>query len=274
MKISFLKYQGSGNDFILIDDRSGFFPIEDQEAIRFLCSRHFGIGADGLILLQSSSLAHFRMRIFNADGLEADLCGNGLRCLVLYLKDLGFKEDSFQIETQNSIVSCSIQGETIRVELPPPQVLQWGLRIGEETFYEVFVVNTGVPHAVVFVEDLQEYPVELIGKWIRSHSYFSPEGVNVNFVKLATDGTLHIRTYERGVEAETLSCGTGAAAAALVVCQKEKIPSFVRVMTRSGECLEFSITELSEGKKIEMQGKASFVFEGRIEVDALAGAKR
>jgi diaminopimelate epimerase len=265
LKLVFSKYQGSGNDFIIIDDRSGSFPIYNQQLIRFLCARNWGIGADGLILLQTSCVADFRMRIFNSDGLEADLCGNGLRCLALYLKHLGFKEDLFRIETQKAVLSCSVVGATIRIELPPPKVLHWGIVIGEEVSHEVFVVHTGLPHAVVFVEDLEEYPVEMIGKWIRFHPRFAPDGVNVNFVKVASDGSLRIRTYERGVEGETLSCGTGAAAAALVFFQKKAQQSPLRVMTKSGECLEFSIEESLEGKRIEMQGKASFVFEGRID---------
>jgi diaminopimelate epimerase len=145
-------------------------------------------------------------------------------------------------------------------------VLHWGIVIGDEVSYEIFVVYTGLPHAVVFVEDLEEYPVEVIGKWIRFHPRFAPDGVNVNFVKVASDGSLRIRTYERGIEGETLSCGTGAAAAALVSFQKKAQESPLRVMTKSGECLEFSIEESLEGKKIEMHGKAAFVFEGRIDV--------
>jgi diaminopimelate epimerase len=266
LKILFSKYQGSGNDFIVIDDRSASFPLHNQQLIRFLCARNWGIGADGLILLQTSSIADYRMRIFNPDGLEADLCGNGLRCLILYLKDLGFKEEEFRIETQKATLSCGMLGTIIRTQLPIPRVLHWGIALGEEVSYEVFVVDIGVPHAVIFVEDLEEYPVEILGKWIRLHPRFAPDGVNVNFVKVASDGSLRIRTYERGIEGETLSCGTGAAAAALVSFQKKVQSSPLRVMTKSGECLEFSIEESLEGKRIEMQGKAAFVFEGRIDM--------
>jgi diaminopimelate epimerase len=263
LKLSFFKYQGSGNDFILIDDRSCFFPIQDEKMIRFLCSRNFGVGADGLILLQESTIAQFRMRIFNSDGLEADFCGNGLRCLILYLKDLGYQQDSFLIETQQTIIPCSIQGNKTTAELPHPKVLHWGVKVGD---HEAYVVNTGVPHAVAFVEDLEEVPVSVLAPPIRFHPRFGPEGVNVNFVKVGADGTLRMRTYERGIEGETLSCGSGAAAAALVASQKENLPLPIRVMTKSGDTLEFSIKELPEGKKIEMQGSACFVFEGRIEI--------
>lgn len=263
MKLSFFKYQGSGNDFILIDDRSCFFKVQDEKMIRFLCSRHFGVGANGLILLQPSTSADFRMRIFNSDGLEADFCGNGLRCLILYLKDLGYQQDSFLIETQQAISACSIQGNKITAELPHPKVLHWGVKVEE---HEAFVVHTGVPHAVVFVEDLEEFPVSVLAPAIRFHSRFGPDGVNVNFVKVGADGALRMRTYERGIEGETLSCGSGAAAAALVVSQKENLPLPIRVMTQSGDTLEFSVQEVLEGKKIEMQGSACFVFEGRIEI--------
>jgi diaminopimelate epimerase len=266
VKLSFSKYQGNGNDFILIDDRSSFFPIDDQKMITQLCSRNWGVGADGLILLQSSTLAHFRMRIFNSDGSEADICGNGLRCFILYLKKLGFKDDHFLVETQQAIVPCSVEGNIVCVSFPTPKVLHWGIKIGEEVPYEVFVVNTGVPHAVVFVEDLDEYPVDQVGRWIRSHMHFGSDGVNVNFVKIAVDGTLRIRTYERGVEGETLSCGSGAAAAALVASQTSNMPPLIRVVTKCGDSLEFAVSESSEGKKIEMRGPASFVFEGQIEI--------
>lgn len=266
MNLSFFKYQGSGNDFILIDDRSQFFPTENQKAIRLLCSRHWGVGADGLILLQTSTLSQFRMRIFNSDGMEADFCGNGLRCLVLYLRNLGFREEILQIETQQAIISCCTRGEEIYVKLPSPKVLHWGIQIGVEVPFEMYVVDTGVPHAVIFVEDLNDVQVKQIGSQIRFHPYFAPEGVNVNFVKIAVDGTVHIRTYERGVEDETLSCGTGSAAAALVAFQKGFVSNQVRVMTKSKESLEFTLSESSEGKQIEMQGKASFVFEGRMQV--------
>jgi diaminopimelate epimerase len=263
LKLSFFKYQGSGNDFILIDDRSCFFPIQDEKTIRFLCSRNFGVGADGLVFLQASTLADFRMRIFNSDGLEADFCGNGLRCLILYLKDLGFEKNAFLIETQQAIVPCSIQGSTVTAQLPHPKVLHWGVKVAES---EIFVVNTGVPHAVVFVENLEEVPVATIAPSIRFHPHFGSDGVNVNFVKIGSDGILRMRTYERGVEGETLACGTGAAAAALVASQKESLPLPIRVMTKSGDTLEFSIEELLEGKKIKMHGSARFVFEGRIEI--------
>ena len=265
MLIPFSKYQGAGNDFILIDDRSCRFPIEDEELIKRLCFRNFGIGADGLILLQSSLSADFRMRIFNADGKEASMCGNGLRCLIAYIKDLGFSKELFRIETESEVFQCTSSGGKVSVTLSPPAVLHWGVKLQEGSILdEIFVVDTGVPHAVVFVEDLDSCPVDTWGKELRHHPKFSPSGVNVNFAKVSSDGTARVRTYERGVEGETLACGTGGAATAFVLFQKDGGKAPIRVMPKSGEGLEFSIKDPS--KEIEMQGSAEFVFEGRITV--------
>lgn len=251
----------------MIDDRSSRFPIQDRAYIQKLCSRQFGIGADGLILLQSSSCADFRMRICNADGLEAAFCGNGFRCLILYLRNLGFREDSFNIETQNCVIEALFQSGKVTVKLPSPKVLCWGGRVeGDLNSYEFFVVDTGVPHAVVFVEDLEEIAVDKIGRQIRFHPFWGPSGVNVNFIKSMPDGAIRIRTYERGVEGETLSCGTGAAAAAFVVSKKRESTNDLRVIPKSGECLEFSFQNNSLDEKMHMVGSSSLVFEGRLEV--------
>jgi len=267
LTLCFSKYQAAGNDFILLDDRSSRFSIENRSFIQKLCSRQFGIGADGLILLQTSSCADFRMRICNADGLEAAFCGNGFRCLVLYLRHLGFKEDSFNIETQNAVIGASFQGGKVLVKLPSPKVLCWGGRVeGDLGPYEFFVVDTGVPHAVIFVEDLEEFPVDKIGRQIRFHPLWATSGVNVNFIKIMPDGAIRIRTYERGVEGETLSCGTGAAAAAFVVSRKKESANTLRVIPKSGESLEFSFQDNSLDKKMHMVGPAALVFEGRLEI--------
>lgn len=266
MFLSFSKYQGAGNDFIIIDDRAGFFPIENDLFIRNLCDRRFGIGADGLLLLQGSSCANFRMRIFNSDGKEVGMCGNGIRCFVHYLRSLGFREEQFLIETMHDTVTCQIKGDKISVKLEKPHVLHWGVQIeNEEKNLEAFVVHTGVPHAVIFVEDLDAVDVEGLGRKIRNHTLFAPQGVNVNFAKLGPDGSVRVRTYERGVEGETLACGTGAAAVALTVSQKWDLPSPVRVLPLSKECLEIHVGQSSlGGKSLELVGSACCVFEGRI----------
>lgn len=271
MFLSFSKYHGAGNDFILIDDRSGSFPCDNFHLISRLCDRRLGIGADGLLLLQTSNFADFRIRIFNSDGKEAGMCGNGMRCFIHYLRSLGFRDEQFQIETMHDTISCSIKGERISVKIEKPKVLHWGIEIQHnEDKYEAYVLNTGVPHAVIFVEDLDHVEVETLGRSIRNHEAFSPLGVNVNFAKLGADGSLRVRTYERGVEAETPSCGTGAAAVALTALQKWDMPSPVRIVPRSLDCLEVHVNQNSiGGKDLELIGTASYVFDGRIAIDNL-----
>lgn len=268
MILSFSKFQGAGNDFILVDDRSNVFPCSPAKVVRTLCHRRFGIGADGLILLQSSAKADFRMRIFNSDGNEPSMCGNGIRCLLQFIRSLGFREDAYRIETMHSVLLCRFIGERISVAMGKPQVLHWGIKVplcgGEETMY---VVHTGVPHAVLFVEDLENAEVFKKGKEIRHHPAFAPEGVNVNFAKLGDSGNVLIRTYERGVEDETLACGTGAAASAVAAMELYALGCPIRVKTASGDEIEVNITEsVSGGKEIEILGKATFVYEGQIEI--------
>lgn len=272
MFVTFSKYHGAGNDFIVIDDRAAFFPVENTPLIEHLCHRRFGIGGDGLLLLQSSKCADFRMRIFNSDGKEASMCGNGIRCLVHFLRSLGFKEEQFSIETMHATLACQIKGDRISVVLGKPHVLHWGVSLEDNgSSYVAYVVNTGVPHAVVFVEDLDDIDVFSLGRRIRNHSLFSPHGVNVNFAKIAPDGTVRIRTYERGVEDETYACGTGSAAVALTVAQTADMQSPIRLLTKSKEYLEINVKEAPDGgKEIEMIGNATYVFEGRIAINRTA----
>ncbi|MCX6989590.1 MAG: diaminopimelate epimerase, partial [Chlamydiae bacterium] len=238
MFLSFSKYQAAGNDFIIIDDRAGSFPAEKDQFIHNLCHRRFGIGADGLLLLQKSSIANFRIRIFNADGKEVAMCGNGMRCFVHYLGSLGFRGDPFVVETMHDTVYCHIKGDKISVKLDNPSVLYWGVELeADNQSLEAFVVHTGVPHAVIFVDDLDHVDVEGLGRKVRNHSLFAPHGVNVNFAKMGSDGSVHVRTYERGVEGETYSCGTGAAAVALTVSQKDNLLGSIRIIPFSKQFL-------------------------------------
>lgn len=261
----FAKYQAAGNDFILIDDRSGSFPLQDVAYVEALCSRRFGVGADGLVLLQTSLKASFRMRIYNRDGREASFCGNGLRCLALYISHSGFLDESFTIETEAYIVPCTVRSGRVSFRLPVPKVLHWGCR-PEGNFFdrELFVVDAGVPHTVVFVDDLESYPVVERGKAIRYHPFFAPLGTNVNFIQSMPDGSVRIRTYERGVEEETLSCGSGAAGVAFTVSRLENRTSPIRVVSVSGEVSEFYIGDKDRNAEMEVFGPAVKVFEGRL----------
>jgi diaminopimelate epimerase len=262
MQLDFYKYEGAGNDFILIDDRTAFFPIENSSLIQRLCHRQMGIGADGVILLQNSQNqdADFRMRIFNSDGKEASMCGNGLRCLIQFIHSLGFEKSPLSIQTKHAILTCYKEGESIRISMGMPEVREWELELPlkNETL-SVYVLHTGVPHAVVFVTDLEKVDVEKVGREVRNHPYFAPEGVNVNFAYAHSQNQIQVRTYERGVEAETLACGTGATAVGFVSHQLQKSDSPVSILTRSNEVLRIHC----KNDDVFLEGPAKFVFQGR-----------
>ncbi|MFI5333916.1 MAG: diaminopimelate epimerase [Chlamydiales bacterium] len=246
----FSKYHGAGNDFILIDDREAHFPC-DSFYIKQLCHRQYGIGADGLILLQRSTLAHGRMRIFNADGGEAEMCGNGIRCLFDFAYRLGAIEKEARIEVSSSIYKCSFEKNQVKVLLPMPTYCP-----------DTGIVNSGVPHFVQFVENLDHFEVEKRGREIRFDVRFMPHGSNVTFAEIIKD-KVKIRTYERGVERETLACGTGAVAAAFLVLQKFASKHPVSIVTSSNEKLE--VVQTKNG--MELIGPATEVFTGIIKGD-------
>lgn len=246
----FAKYQGAGNDFILIDDRAPHF---NPNLVPQLCNRKFGIGADGVILLQTDPAADFRMRIFNSDGSEAGSCGNGLRCLMKFIVDLGLPKKNYRIATGDRIVEASFVGDQI--------VVQMGLAVNLKKHriegFDVHSVDTGVPHAVVFSPDAD---LKILGPMLRHHSTFQPAGTNVNIAHIQSDGSIRVRTYERGVEGETLSCGTGAAAVGLIASQQYHLPNPIRICAPGGE-LEIHV----DGLHVAQAGKAAKVFEGVID---------
>ena len=257
MNLDFKKYHGAGNDFILIDDRLLTFPTHDFQVIVKLCHRRFGIGADGLILLQPSQKADFLFRIFNSDGKEAAMCGNGIRCLVHFAKSLGLDKDVYLVETQNAILSCQMTEGKITSSYEYSRPSELSIKIGH---HDVHVINTGVPHAVVFVETLDIPDFYHQARDIRFHSLFQPEGVNVNFVTVQSDQSLRCRTYERGVEDETLACGTGAVAVATIAKQLYQIRGSIKVIPASQDVLEVDIGVESA----QMTGPVHCVFTGSI----------
>ncbi len=239
MKIPFTKMSGSGNDFILIDHRDHFLE-EDRlkDFIRKVCQRRISVGADGLILIERSQKADFKWRFYNADGSEAEMCGNGGRCVARFAHLKGIAGPSLSFETLAGTISAQVNGQRVKLQLTKPHGLKLDQKIpveGEERI--VSVINTGVPHAVLFVEDLEGTDVVRMGRAIRRHANFTPAGTNANFVRLEGPSRLSIRTYERGVEDETLACGTGVVAAALVAAFKGFVKSPVSVRTRGGEIL-------------------------------------
>ena len=256
MQLSFAKYHGAGNDFVIFDDRNLKFPLEDQKFIEHLCEHRLGVGADGVILLQPSEKADFRMRIFNADGKEAAQCGNGLRCLVDFIKQMGHPSQTLSIETQERIVPCSWNNNQISVDLG---AYIWAHDNFPIDSFSLQLVDTGVPHAVAFVKDLALQDFTSIASKIRYHEAFAPQGANVNFAQMKS-GKIYTRTYERGVEEETLACGTGAAAVAVAAMKKYQLKNPICIVPASREELFVEVTP----KKVLLKGRATFVFHGVI----------
>lgn len=251
----FAKYEGAGNDFILFDDRALQFPLS---SIRRLCDRKFGIGADGILLLQSDSVADFRMRIFNSDGSEAEGCGNGLRCLIQFIADLGFPKKPYRISIGNRIVDTEFVGERIAIRMGPALYMQHH-QIG---CWDVHFVDTGVPHAVIFVPDVSQIDLLKEAPLIRHHPLFQPRGANVNFASLM-ENAMRVRTFERGVEGETLACGTGAVAVTAIAANVHKMKSPLQLHFAGGELevrFDQALTDL------QLIGPARFIFRGLLDL--------
>ncbi len=259
MRIDFVKYQGTGNDFVLIDDRTGVFPLTNQVLVERLCHRRFGVGADGLILLQRDADVDFRMVYFNADGAEGSMCGNGGRCIVRFAHDLGL----FDSETRFR----AIDGEHTAVVCEEDLFLKMGDVAGIDDRAGLTFMDTGSPHVVCFVDDLESLDVVAEGRAIRYDARFQPGGTNVNFAQVLDDNTLFVRTYERGVEDETYSCGTGVTAAALVAHARLHMPDPVFIQTLGGN-LRVSFNALAGNRfdNVYLIGPAKRVFGGQIVV--------
>jgi len=271
-KIPFWKMHGSGNDFVVIDHRHGFIPEAERSSfVRAVCRRKIGVGADGLIFLEGSKTVDFRWRFFNADGSEAEMCGNGGRCAARFATLSGIAPPQLAFETQAGIIHAEVKGRRVKLELSRPHGLKLNLAIpvADETWLGHFI-NTGVPHVVLPVPDPETAPITEVGRSIRFHDLFAPAGTNVNFIKILGPREIKIRTYERGVEDETLACGTGAVASALIAAQLENLDSPVSVHTRSGEILTIYFTRETEGfAGVFLEGEALVVYNGMIWEDEL-----
>jgi diaminopimelate epimerase len=262
--IPFTKMSAAGNDFIIVDNRRGMLDAQSgQETAQRLCTRKLSVGADGLILIEASQEADFAWRFFNADGSEAEMCGNGGRCAARFAHLKGIAPPLLTFETLAGTVKAEVMGEVVKLELPLPYNLtaDFTLELEGET-YCVNSITVGVPHAVLFVEDLASVPVVALGRKIRFADRFKPAGTNVNFVSIKNDATIAIRTYERGVEDETL----GSVASALITSEKRGIQSPVSVLTQGGEVLSVHFTK--EGQKLKdvfLEGTATIVYEGKLQ---------
>ncbi|MCM8761375.1 MAG: diaminopimelate epimerase [Candidatus Omnitrophica bacterium] len=265
--ITFTKAVATGNDFIIIDNRSR--RINDLNGLaRNLCDRKWSVGADGMLVIERSKRSDFRMRIFNRDGSEAEMCGNGSRCAALYAAVKKIAPRQMTIDTVAGELKASVQGNMVKVLLTEPKDIKWNLCLMiNKCPYKLDFVNTGVPHVVHFVDDLENIDVRSLGSHIRNHGEFAPAGTNADFVKVVDKNTIRVRTYERGVEDETLACGTGSVASAIIAAEAEKMSSPITVETRSGEKLKVYF-DLIDGnfKNVYLEGKAQLVFEGKIRI--------
>lgn len=264
---NFTKMNGAGNDFVMVDNRSAQWNL-DGALIARLCDRHRGIGADGLIAAEPplSDGAHLRMRYFNADGGEAEMCGNGARCFSRYGAKLLGRTDSVCFDTLAGLITAELLGTEVRLGMSTPHGLALNAEIlAADRLLKVHFLNTGVPHAVVFCEDLSQTDVRTLGAALRYHAHFAPKGTNANFAQARPDGVLSIRTYERGVEDETLACGTGVVASALVHHLLSGVPSPVSVHVRGGDTMRVGFQRSGETfSNVTLTGPADFVFEGQL----------
>lgn len=260
MKLHFYKYQGTGNDFVMIDNRTLFFPKNDTALVRHLCDRKFGIGADGLILLEHDEATDFRMVYYNADGNQSTMCGNGGRCLVAFAHHLGIVGREVRFMAVDGLHLATINGEEVSLEMTDVRTV--------ENFEGYSFLDTGSPHHVQLCERLEQLDVHKEGARLRYGKY-GEKGSNINFVEKLGDAHYAVRTYERGVEGETLSCGTGVTAVALAMYDRgETDRSTVKLRTQGGE-LKVSFIRNEEGyHKITLQGPAVNVFEGTINIDS------
>ncbi|MFC2048908.1 diaminopimelate epimerase [Elusimicrobiota bacterium] len=274
MKRKFVKVEGGGNDFILFD----MLDIEEKAVkwkkyVPAMCERKKGIGADGVLILERDLKNNFRMRIFNPDGQEVEMCGNGARCCAYYycLKE---NIDSMRISTIAGVMSAAVKkNRIVQLNLPSPTETELDILInvnGREM--GVSFINTGVPHAVIETKKIEDIDVNKLGRGIRYNRRFAPNGTNADFVQVTGPSSLKVRTYERGVESETLACGTGVVASAIIETLKERVTAPVSIKTRGGEIMKvyFNITEkddlLSRINNVRLEGKVKLVYKGTVEL--------
>jgi diaminopimelate epimerase len=266
--VSFWKMSGSGNDFIIIDNRDLSIDKSNiREIISKICRRAVSVGADGVIFIEPSQKADFKWDFYNSDGSIAEMCGNGSRCASRFCFLNGITGKNIKFESLAGIIEAEVtEGTNVKVKLTKPFDLKLDLKIPlKDRTFEASFVNTGVPHVAIEVEDIESFDVKRYGNQIRFHELFSPKGTNVNFYKILPDNSIKIRTYERGVEDETLACGTGSAAVAFILHKKSKLKSPVELETSGGMRL---FIHLSDNDDIYLEGEARVVYKGVITEEA------
>jgi len=266
--LRFTKMNGAGNDFVMIDNRAGNVLLQPEQIVR-ICDRHRGIGADGILLLEKGfNGADFRMRYYNRDGGEAEMCGNGARCFARFAHKVADAPEKISFQTPAGLIRGELRGELVTLQMSEPKDLRLNVAIevdGEDT--RVHFINSGVPHVVVPVARADVVHVFERGGAIRRHEMFAPAGANVNFIEKRQQHRIFVRTYERGVEEETLACGTGVVASALIFAATEKINGPIDVIVKSGS--QLSVDFRRDGDKftnVTLTGPAEFAFEGTMEI--------
>jgi len=267
--LAFTKVVASGNDFVVVDNRAQAVirqGIDLAKLAQEVCARKLSIGADGLLVIEESDKGDFKMRIFNPDGSEVDMCGNGIRAISFLAREDGIAQDKMKVETKAGVLESVVGKDQVKVLMSVPKdiKLDYSLSVDGEK-YQASSLNTGVPHVVIEVKDLENFDVISQGAKIRYHGQFAPEGTNANFIQLIDKNKIRVRTYERGVENETLACGTGSTASAIVVGAKRQGDNKFCVLTQSGEELTIYFKNTAgEITDVYLEGGAKIVYRGRI----------
>jgi diaminopimelate epimerase len=264
--MNFYKMSGSGNDFVLLDNRKAELPPELGPLVRRICHRRNGIGADGVLVIERSDKSDFRMWYLNSDGGEASFCGNGGRCAAWFAHSIGAAGKSMTFEAGDGLHQAEVNGHSVKLQMREPRGfdLRFLLEL-EGRGYSASFADTGVPHVVIPVAELEDFPVAEVGRQIRHHQRFQPEGANANFVEIADRHHLKIRTFERGVEDETLACGTGSTAAAVIAARLGLADPPVECLTRGGEILTIHFRREGESvSDVFLEGSVQMVFRGEI----------
>jgi diaminopimelate epimerase len=266
-KIPFSKMTGCGNDFIIIDNRRKILDADRLgDFVRKVCSPKLSVGADGVVLVEPSTKVNFKWRFFNSDGSVAEMCGNAARCVARFAVLKGIAPPQMAFETLAGVIEAEVRGRQMKVLMVPPVGLKLNIDVPiDGQSRRMHFINTGVPHAVEFVDQAASVPVKELGKKIRFHTRFQPAGTNANFVQVVDRKHIKVRTYERGVEDETLACGTGAVASALIAAKMGFVDSPVEVQTSGGEILKIYFQAKGDGfDRVFLEGDARVVYEGEL----------
>ncbi|CAN5538827.1 diaminopimelate epimerase [soil metagenome] len=267
-KVHFTKMNGAGNDFVILDNRAGELQLTVVQISR-LCDRHRGVGADGVLVVEAAANgADFRMRYYNADGGEAEMCGNGARCFARFASQVAAPLEQLSFETPAGVIAATLAGEGVTLQMSEPKDLRLHIDVAAlgQTFRGHYL-DSGVPHVVIPVDAIATVNVREVGSAVRHHAEFAPRGANVNFLERRGPQQIAIRTYERGVEDETLACGTGVVASALILAATEGAASPIRVLVKGGDELEVGFDRNGDQfSHVTLTGPADFVFEGSVEL--------